>query len=721
MRACSGGERIGRLGRGRALVVSLGLVAGLHAPLAAQVLQLGPGEPPPLPAPSGAQRTGMELDREIAAALARSQQPGSPAAVVTRAAIDLRVIAAELLQYGSSAGTTAGADRAILIGTQLADARGAIDAALDRLVPASDGGGVDDRAALDALQSFSLAASALSRQLRDEPAIDLDARIPAALTSLADAVESVLGTAVRSHWPTKDVINDERTPSSRLDEGPPSIAALRDALVAAPLALETSSALSAQLDFLDRGEAFPDLRPRIRAYRVDIARTLEVAGAIDTARGWLDEAIVASLENRLHRAVTLLGDPLTRERGTAALGRLLAARSLLERVSRLASDPRADLEPVVAAFHAADRVLALESGDPPEATVRTIVAILDRMIRRREHPAEEARSDMRTTQRRLLQRCRETEAALVERLTQAVGPMAMADPDFASLVESHRQLLTDVERLARIPGWIAAAERIDQRAGNGVATRCRVLSARLLDPARRGEALALMDRLETELDRYAVLPLEEALRSGDATALQLCGGLEAPLLATIERQRRRWIGAWGKGEPDGGAREIALLHTLCEAMSDNAGLLRLGDGAAVINRWAAWDLSVEAMQRAVVGLPARLKVAVAEAIDGTADGLERQLDAIERDTPLARLLGRLADRLGATLESYPAGASGTLGQLVIGPGEDAWLVHRRDDLARLSRYAREEAAARLAGQQADAARLAEYVGALAEALLEEVT
>jgi hypothetical protein len=58
---------------------------------------------------------------------------------------------------------------------------------------------------------------------------------------------------------------------------------------------------------------------------------------------------------------------------------------------------------------------------------------------------------------------------------------------------------------------------------------------------------------------------------------------------------------------------------------------------------------------------------------------------------------------------------------VIGPGEDAWRVHRCDDLARLSRYAREEAAARLAGQQADAARLAEYVGALAEALLEEVT
>jgi len=162
------------------------------------------------------------------------------------------------------------------------------------------------------------------------------------------------------------------------------------------------------------------------------------------------------------------------------------------------------------------------------------------------------------------------------------------------------------------------------------------------------------------------------------------------------------------------------MHRLLQAMRDAAALTELQP--EVLNRWPAWQAGADLIASGQSDVITRLRLACAAMTSKQTDpaGLGEQLDRIDREAPVAKLAGRLTRLLGHRLRALPAGAPGTLAQLVNVPSDDAMLLAWRDDLARLCRYAAEAESARAEGRPADQVReIQAYVNALAMRLLEQ--
>src|SRR4030095_16628808 len=169
----------------------------------------------------------------------------------------------------------------------------------------------------------------------------------------------------------------------------------------------------------------------------------------------------------------------------------------------------------------------------------------------------------------------------------------------------------------------------------------------LLDPNRRPDSIAAMSELERQLGLFAELPFEAHLRDGDAGAATATGALHAQLLAVIKQQRQKWAQAWGDGNAtsDAGNRMMQL-YRLTSAMADMADIARGGGGgeggddADLLNRWSGWMLDPALFRRPMADVSSRLKLATAAAVQGDDNGLSQQLERIDRDAPLVKLVRR---------------------------------------------------------------------------------
>lgn len=103
-----------------------------------------------------------------------------------------------------------------------------------------------------------------------------------------------------------------------------------------------------------------------------------------------------------------------------------------------------------------------------------------------------------------------------------------------------------------------------------------------------------------------------------------------------------------------------------------------------------------------------------------AAGLDRELDRIERDAPLARLTGRLLNELGPWLATRPTGTTGVLAAIRVPAPEGAWGTSLKPTMAAIARFARELDFARRNGDTAREKPLLDYLADLARSALESL-
>src|SRR5262249_39437528 len=151
---------------------------------------------------------------------------------------------------------------------------------------------------------------------------------------------------------------------------------------------------------------------------------------------------------------------------------------------------------------------------------------------------------------------------------------------------------------------------------------------------------------------------------------------------------------WGDGNATSdAANRMMQLYRLTSTMADLAQITRgggTGPDADVLNRWSAWFLDPELSRRPLADITSRLKLATAAAVQGDDNELNQQLERIDRDAPLVKLVGRLTAMLGGSLRELPAGAAGIIGAISVPPPPDALMLAHRRELADICRHAMEQ-------------------------------
>jgi hypothetical protein len=188
--------------------------------------------------------------------------------------------------------------------------------------------------------------------------------------------------------------------------------------------------------------------------------------------------------------------------------------------------------------------------------------------------------------------------------------------------------------------------------------------------------------------------------------------LHEQLLTLIGKQRQKWAQAWADGNATGdAANRMAQLHRLTSTMADIAEVAHDLEHVEIVNRWSAWMLDPDLIRRPMSDVSSRLKLATAAAVQGDENGLNQQLEKVERDAPLVKLVGKLSAMLGNSLRELPDGAPGVLAEVSVPPGPDAWMLQHRRALADVCRYAMEQEHARANDRAELASSLNEFVAA----------
>jgi hypothetical protein len=671
---------------------------------AGQGLDLEP--PPELPA--------IEPEASAAAALAATLEEEAARLVERgggdagwRAAVNLRVLAADLLAAGARVGPEA--SPAVLAGLTLARARESIDASLARLErPAGEAIDPQAQRVQAALERFNQAT--LGPELRVTPAAHLDADLARILAPLLDALSEAGGPGTA--WPTRAQVERQAAPAPV-----PAVVELRRRGSDAPLSEATRGELMRILGYLERGERFEELRPQVLDCRGVVAGALEAAAALGEAT-WMSGSARAEGQQQFHAGLVRFADPVTRAQGRERLRHLDQAGRLVRRITAMTAAGVTNLEALQAALLSA---ISADDTGPAASRLRLLRGVIDDMERFRELSASEPPRGEFTQQQRELERLyRQAERALLDHLATVVDdPAPLADPALSSLVTEHHQYREDVERVARMSEWMATIGLIDARAGPGITAQARRLARWLVDPSRRPDAVRLLDELQRQLAMFYPLPFEREIGGAEEAAIAFTGGRHLEYIAVIHQRRALWARAWAEGQASGPAADaMLLLWRLNRTMQDAAAAPGAMAEGALLNRWGAWEMDGPLLARLLEALPNRLKVAAASAIDGDEVGLRRQVERIEQDAPLARLTGRLVEALGPALRDGQV-ASG-LAQVAGGPGEEAWSGERRIELASVCRYAWEESQARSKGDQALAEALSRWINALARALLADL-
>jgi hypothetical protein len=727
-----------------ALVGVLGVAfGGVARPLAAQTLQLEPVKP--LPALRGESVTlsvsAVLLEeitklgeRRVADGVAAEAGEGSNAngsggetldAIVRRARIEFRRLAYELLVR--SAEGSGPADALALHGFRLADARRRIDVRLERLlegsVPRADGSlrtlGVREKDRVGRLlRRFTEVAPSAFGSADLGSLTQADAAIAVAIRPLVDALalleEFPTGDGLGTGWPTPDDVGGSTLVEQSRQTSDPCADATLASLGPATRRLVAAVCLAGTPP---EGSA---------ADRIDAAVELSRAATLAT---WLDAIQRAALDQRA--AAALEGnDSLALLRAQAEL---IDFRTRLEAVAGRERDGIATLDAAIIASlfpdaegsDAAKGSLPVALAESPAELARVILRIaesVDIAVRarasERRTPPKEFRTMLRDAERRY---------ARIEQATWTKLPAMLADEDAITnpaqigLVRDQREAFGDLDRIAGVQRMIDAIGGVRPQAMRGVSARLRTVARWLGEPTRRADALTVFETMELHLTLFLPLPYEREVREGGDEALAFTAGRGAELVQQIELARSRWADAWAQGNGTGPAAERMFgLYRLLRAMEE----LSQGQGAesrdavAALSRWGAFHATKAALAPALVDVQALVQLATTAALAGDGERLARELDRIDRDAPLARLVGRLHRELAAWLATRPGDALGQLVAMRDAPPSNAWGLSLRMRLAAILRAARELDAARRDGRREDEEALLAHLGGLARATLD---
>lgn len=719
-------------------VVTCAATVVTNAVAHAQTIELTREIEPPTPGkPSlGAALVGV-LEREAGELKSSAAAIDDAAArIMLEARANWRLLAAELLASGDREGAAGSA--AWLNGLKLTVNRESLDLAVTAIIAVDAGGGDEGdagnaevrNAAIEALANFNRAfiehvqsaggakAPRESTAQTQPNANGVSEWIAPLLSRLIPAIIPQDASTWRTHWIA--------APGAAGVAGATSVPQVSDDLAALRARAErtamddlTRAGLMSIIEFLERGRQFAELGPRIDAYQRTISELLMGAEVIAIS-AWLGDDQRDAMNARLSRSVAWFQDIPRRQQGIDAMLRLEAEASVLTAIDALAQSKASEKalhEVVAGVWKSVDEA---KSDRDAVRMLKQATAIIERMTAARTLSASGLARELRIVERELQKDYRLCEAkVLAELASGAILKGSMADPGISSLLADLRERVDDLVRLRRMPDWSVAINQIHPPAAKDFDVRMRKHAQALLEPAKRVDARIALDRFEDELRMFERMPFEKSLRDAATTAVQLTGGLNAQMIGLITEKRKAWADAWSRVEftPEA-STTMLLLHQLCGDLRDAASLVEIE--ADTLNRWPAWQVSAELVAAGQGNVVTRLRLACAAAANGDLISLREQVDRIDRESPLAKLAGRLMHGLGNDMRERSDGAAGLLAQLTIGPADDALFIRHRDDLAKVCRYAAEAEHARGAGQGDAAVDCQGYVDALATRLLERL-
>lgn len=409
-------------------------------------------------------------------------------------------------------------------------------------------------------------------------------------------------------------------------------------------------------------------------------------------------------DDRAALEAMLDGPGATSPRLSGAVARALKAGGALTRGEQAWDTAR---------LRAAMRALAQR---PTEGAAETLADTLTAAQRVREFDLSRVAQPLRGPAREVQAQAKRSAVKLAPLLEQVVASSNVAsDPALSSAVDSQVGAARDLDRLAAAGAWpdrLGAARAGAREAFDRVV---RNWAAALAQSHQRVAARANMDAFATQLALFFPVRLETRLRAGDAAAVEAAAGQSQALLAEIDRRRDAWAAAWARGSGGAGADAMLRAARTMEALAAVAALEGRDAVDVKLPRWGGFSAPSSGLGIHPVALAARAKLA-AEALLARDDaGVDTHLAALQRDLPVAWLAAQLTDRLRPWL-AQREGVMAQLDAVCSGPDRESWLGFERETLMSFSRFAREEAAARSAGETERAEELRQYLTSLARAI-----
>jgi hypothetical protein len=277
----------------------------------------------------------------------------------------------------------------------------------------------------------------------------------------------------------------------------------------------------------------------------------------------------------------------------------------------------------------------------------------------------------------------------------------------------------DAARVARVAGWVDLVRACNARAGSTFEVSAGAWSAALRERARQQAARASMDSFASEEPLARPGAFERAVRAGDPEARAACAGRPDDLVRSLDGLRAAWALGWanGRGSPDAtAALRRAVRVTEALAASAACAVPDTAAGEVPLSAWGGTAVAPDGRRIHPKALAARAALALEAVLDGKADAAERELAALARDVPIARLEAAARSALGSWLAGRDT-LRARLRAVSDAPAEGAFLGAARADLMLMSRLLVEESRARAVRDQALADELrARAAAAAARAL-----
>ncbi len=700
----------------------LALLLGALRPRALGLRYSRAGFPRALGEFTAALALARELDTERQnreAALAAAGE----ADIASLASIHLRHALANLLRWCHEQGPSG--DVSFVAASRLTANRDAIDQLL--ATSASDeADGASGAAARAALRRFVEHQPLRTAALMTTDVASFDDALLAFIAPIVEASGSPPHEAT-SPWPRRSQLDlrapppaatTPMEPSGERRRDPPRDAGeLRTRILNAPLDQPTREALLAHADKLRLAERFVDLQPSSQR---SIAALAPLIDAVETIHDltWLDAPAKEVRTTRLVEALmTAAGHSVDRASHPHLIGAGRHA-ALMRRITALA-EANVEVRELAKVDALIDEMLA--SSERASIALRQLpllIRLLDRMIETRELKADALkRSDLRQVYERLLRDALAAEKQVVSVMRRlASEPASEADVAVGALLADHAQLVEDVRRVRNVDGWVDRVARINPRAESRFHNQVRRMCASLADMNRRDDTVRAMDSFQRQLAWFYPLPLEDRLAELDRDVIELTGGRQQELRNLINSARADWAEAWAAGDAasEAGGR-LLLLYRLMRS-AEEAMALR-GGGAANLSAWGPWNLAPGALEQPTRDMSGFLKLAVAAMVMGDWPEARRHANAINSIAPSARLTGRLALVVRPALGESRLHPRNIVAMHARPPGDDAWLIDRRTELAHFCRCAAELQFARGNDDRELAQSLQTYLDALARDLL----
>jgi hypothetical protein len=344
-------------------------------------------------------------------------------------------------------------------------------------------------------------------------------------------------------------------------------------------------------------------------------------------------------------------------------------------------------------------------GLPPEAALTEVARVIERMhaYRSGEMPRELSLPSRRLYAS-LSRQYEEGERAMLQQILPMLESKSpRSDPALVASIHGQSEPLEMLALLARSPRWHEQVRRVHPPSAEGWSRQVAVLQRDLGDLQKREEAIDALEVMGTVIDGMHTMPLESKLGDPDGLRSRLLAGTEVDLAESIMATRVAWVQEASAGRPDGlFVSRMSLQRRLLSAVERTSVLMEVDDEIDVLNDWSGWYTPPGVLRAWQERLVVRLRIAATALRESEPSVVSAQLDRAEQDLEVLELLALLRRRPA----SMPEGDAGMLlvGRLARSPGEDAWMLEHRVDLAIMSRTILELGAARRTGfvEEADA-------------------